>query len=90
MPFLFAFYAMLVQAIEIRGADFLRLDPRPVARRSAATSRRVLMGADDVLAAEDHADDGRSDAAEDHDVHAVHDHVHDAVRAGRAWRSTGW
>ena len=40
LPVLFAFYALLSQAIEMRGAPFGWLDPRPVAARSAGTSRR--------------------------------------------------
>ena len=60
MPFLFAFYAMLSQAIEIRGADFVGWirdlsRPDPVLHHAAAD------GCDDVLAAEDHADLGGSD-----------------------------
>ena len=73
MPVLFAFYSMLSQAIELRGAPFVgwittsrRHDP--LLRHAAADGRH------DVLAAEDDADDGRPDAAEDDDVHA--DDVH--------------
>ena len=68
MPVLFAFYALL------------RRRSSSAARRSAAGSRSVaagsvlrdadLMGADDVLAAEDDAGHGGSDAAEDDDAHA--------------------
>ena len=83
MPFLFAFYAMLGQAIEIRGEDFLGWIP-DLSRADPYYITPVLMGVCDVLADADHAEHGRSDAAEDHDVHADHDHGHDAVRAGGA------
>ena len=89
MPFLFAFYAMLGQAIEIRGESFSAGFPTCRAADPLYITP-VLMGADDVLAAEDHADHGRPDAAEDDDVHAGDDHRDDAVRAGGPGASTGW
>ena len=73
------------QAIEIRGAELLGWIHDLSARRSAATSRPLLMGVTMFWQHEDHADDGRSDAAEDHDVHAVHDHVHRCCSRRRAW-----
>ena len=75
MPVLFAFYALLSQAIELRGASFgwwikdlSQPDPFYVIP--------ILVVADDVLAAEDDAVTGRSDAAEDDDVHADHVRLH--------------
>ena len=79
MPMLFAFYAMLSAAIELRGAPFIGWihdlslhDPHYITP--------VAHGRDDVLAAADDADDGRSDAAED--VHAHADHLHGDVPVG--------
>ena len=75
-PFLFAFYAMLSQSIEIRGADFVGW----IHNLSAPDPfyiLPILMGVDAVLADQDDADHGGSGAAEDHDVHA--DHVHGDV-----------
>ncbi len=75
MPFLFAFYAMLSQAIEIRGADFFgwivdlsRPDPLYITP--------ILMGATHVLAAADHADLGRPRPAARDDDHAADVHLH--------------
>ena len=81
MPVLFAFYAMLSAAIELRGAPFFGWITRPVACTIRCYITPVLMGAHDVLAAEDDADHGRSDAAED--LHADADHLHVHVSRGR-------
>ena len=69
MPVLFAFYSLLSQAIELRGAEFgcgSRISPSTI----RSTSPRAH-GDHDVLAAADHAVDGRSRAAEDHDDDAA-------------------
>ena len=75
-PVLLAFYSMLSQSIELRGAEFgLWIhdlsQPDPVLRHPDPDGR------DDVLADEDHADHGRSRAAAGDDDHAadVHRHV---------------
>ena len=70
LPFLFAFYAMLGQAIEIRGEGFLGWIT-DLSRADPLLHHAGPDGADDVLAAADHADDGRSEPAEDDDVHAA-------------------
>ena len=44
LPVLFAFYSMLVGGDRAARRAVHRLDPRPVGARSAATSRRSLMG----------------------------------------------
>ena len=75
MPILFAFYAMLSVAIELRGRAVLRLDPRPLRERSALHHAR-RHGRDDVLAAVADAVNGRSDAEADLHADADHFHVH--------------
>jgi len=82
-PVLFAFYSLLSQAIELRGAPFFgwihdlsRYDPLFVTP--------LLMGATMVWQAEAHTDLGRSHAAEGDDVHAHHVHLHVPV-APSAW-----
>ena len=75
LPILFAFYAMLSVGDRAARRAVLRLDPRPVRERSAL-HHAGPDGRDDVLAAEDDADDGRSDAAEDLPADAGHLHGH--------------
>ena len=55
MPVLFAFYSMLSQSIELRGADFGVLDPRSVAEGSVLRDA-AADGRHDVLAAVGDAD----------------------------------
>ena len=55
LPFLFAFYAMLGQAIEIRGESFWWIPN--LALQDPLLHPASAHGTDDVLAAEDHADD---------------------------------
>ena len=71
MPILFAFYSLLSQAIELRGAEFGAVDHGSVGARSVLRHSGAN-GADDVLAAANHAIDCRSGAAEDHDDDAAH------------------
>ena len=82
MPVLFAFYAMLAAAIELRGAPFFGWITRPVEDARSVLRHAGAHGRDDVLAAEDDADDGRSGAAEDVHVDAGHLHGHVPVGAG--------
>ena len=77
LPVLFAFYAMLSVAIELRGAPFVGWirdlsTYDPVVRHADPDGRHA------VRAAADDAGDRRSGAAADDDVHAadLHDHVH--------------
>ena len=83
MPFLFAFYAMLSQSIEIRGAHFAGWINNLSAPDPCFISP-LLMGATHVLAAEDDADHDGSGAGEDHDVHARDVHLHVAVLPERS------
>ena len=82
LPVLFAFYAMLSVAIELRGAPFVGWIHDLSASRSAVHRARAD-GRDEFVAAEDDAVDGRSRAAEDDDVHAAHAHRHVPVGAER-------
>ena len=61
-PVLLAFYSMLSQSIELRGADFGLWITRPFAAGSVLRHPGPD-GGHDVLADEDHAVDGRSRAA---------------------------
>ncbi len=70
MPLLFAFYSMLSQAIELRGADF-GLWIHDLSQADPYFVVPILMAGLDVLAAEDHADDGGPGAAADHDDDAA-------------------
>ena len=83
LPFLFAFYSMLSQSIEIRGAHFtLWLTnlsaPDPLVRPADPERRSA------VLAAEDDADHDGSGPGQGHDVHADHVHVHVPVFSERS------
>ena len=83
LPFIFAFYALLSTAIELRGAPFVRLDSRSVGARSVLTCTPILMGVSQVW--QQRIDAGgrrRSGAAEDDDVHAGRLHVHVPLVAG--------
>ena len=82
MPFLFAFYAMLGQAIEIRGEGFLGWIP-DLSRADPYYITPMLMGLTMFWQMRIQPSHRRPDAAEDHDVHAGDDHGDDAVRAGR-------
>ena len=55
LPLLFAFYAMLSQAIEMRGAPFVGWI-HDLSRHDPYYITPLLMGADDVLAAADDAE----------------------------------
>ena len=81
-PVLFAFYSLLSQAIEIRGAHFALLDSRPLGARPAV-HHADPDGRHDVLAAEDDAERRRSGAAEDDDDDAARVHLHVPVGAER-------
>ena len=81
-PLIFAFYALLSTAIELRGAPFL-LWIHDLSAHDPYYVTPVLMGASQMLAAVDDAGHRRrSGAAEDDDVHADHVHVHVPVGAG--------
>ena len=82
LPVLFAFYAMLSVAIELRGAPFIGWI-KDLSAHDPWFITPVLMGITHVRPAEDDAVDGRSDAAEDDDVHAAHVHRHVHVGAER-------
>ena len=79
MPVLFAFYAMLSVAIELRGAPFMGWIQRPLHLRSAVHHAR-RDGRHAVRPDEDGAGDRRSDAAEDDALHAAH--LHDDAHLG--------
>ena len=75
MPVLFAFYALLSVAIELRGAPFA-LWIHDLSQHDPLYITPVIMGGDDALAAVDHA--GRRDgprAAEGDDDHAADVHL---------------
>ena len=88
LPVLFAFYAMLSVAIELRGAPFLGWIT-DLSRARSLVHHAGPHGRHDVLAAEDDADDGRPDAAADLHAHADHLHVIVPLGAERASWSTG-
>ena len=73
MPVLLAFYSLLSQSIELRGAA-VRLAGSTTCRGRSVLRHAGADGRHDVLAAEDHADHRRSGAAADHDDHAGHVH----------------
>ena len=70
MPSLFAFYAMLAAAIELRGAPFFGW-MHDLSLQDPYYITPVLMGGTHVLAAADDAVDGRPGAAEDVPAHAA-------------------
>ena len=89
MPVLFAFYALLSTAIELRGAPFVGWI-HDLSLHDPLLHHAGPDGHQPVLAAADHAGGRRrSGAAEDDDVHAGRLHVHVPVGAVRASRSTG-
>ena len=83
LPVLFAFYSLLSQAIELRGASFGGWITRSLGARSAV-HHAGPDGTDDVLAAEGHAVDSRSRTAADHDDDAADVRVHVPVGAQRS------
>ncbi len=84
LPILFAFYAMLYAAIELRGAPFIGWIT-DLSRHDPLYITPLLMGVTHAVAAADDAGHGRSDSAED--VHADADDLHGVRSCGRrpAW-----
>ena len=84
LPVLFAFYALLSTAIELRGAPFVGWihdlsRARSVLRHAGADGRHAVLAA-----ADDAGGRRRSGAAEDDDVHAGRVHVHVPLGCRRA------
>ena len=82
LPVLFAFYAMLSVAIELRGAPFIGWI-KDLSVYDPLFITPVLMGHHAVHPDEDDAVDGRPDAAEGDDAHAADVHVHVHLGAER-------
>ena len=78
LPVLFAFYAMLSVAIELRGAPFIGWI-RDLSRHDPLLHHAGADGPDAVLADEDDADDGRPGPGADVHDDAAHLHGHVAV-----------
>ena len=89
MPVLFAFYALLTTAIELRGAPFFGWI-HDLSVHDPLYVMPVLMGVTQFWQQRmTPADRRRSDSAEDDDAHARRLHVHVPVGAGRSALSTG-
>ena len=82
LPVLFAFYAMLSVAIELRGAPFVGWI-RDLSRLRSALHHAGADGDHAVRPDQDDPVDGRPDAAAGHDAHAADVHVHVHLGAER-------
>ena len=88
IPVFISFYRVLLESVEMRQAPFL-LWINDLSSRDPYFVLPLLMGARDVRAVQAESRAARSDAGEDHAIHAAGHDGHDGVVSRRAWCSTG-